>query len=94
MSGCTLFPEGNWHDCCVVHDQAYTIGGGYRKKMEADIELMRCVAEKMHPYIAMIMFIGVRLFGGPHWPHKFRWGKGMRYCNSFTYSKQELGETK
>lgn len=87
--GCTLFPEGNWHDCCVAHDIAYYYGGGEDKRLRADINLLKCVAEAGHPYIATVMFLGVRVFGGPHWTHRLRWGRKHKYRDSFTYKKQE-----
>ncbi len=44
--GCTGFPEGNWHACCVQHDKDYEAGGGWRDKVKADWRLMKCVAAK------------------------------------------------
>ncbi|SMP31874.1 hypothetical protein [Shimia sagamensis] len=42
--------EAPWHDCCVVHDQAYHLGGedpvpeaGFRARLEADEALRQCV---------------------------------------------------
>ena len=78
--GCSWFPEGDWHECCVQHDFLYwssrTTGGGYRARKKADQALRRCVASRGHPVIAWIMYIGVRIGGSPIWPTKFRWGCG------------------
>lgn len=86
--GCSYFPDGNWRACCLDHDMAYFYGGSAAAKRKADLALMTCVVESGNPYIAFIMFVGVRLFGGPAWPHRLRWGKGNHYCDSFTYAKQ------
>jgi len=81
--GCSLFPEGNWHECCVAHDYAYCEGGTRQDRKKADIQLMRCVALKGHPHIAYLMFLGVRLFGGPFFPTRFRWGFGRPYLHFY-----------
>lgn len=69
--GCSMFPEGDWHDCCVMHDVEYRdIGKGWlnwRARRRADVALYRCVRTKGHPRTAAIMFLGVRLFGFPAW---------------------------
>ena len=44
--GCTGFPEGNWHDCCVQHDLDYEAGGSIQDKIKADWRLTKCVAAK------------------------------------------------
>ncbi len=80
---CTLFPDGDWGGCCVEHDRAYWRGGTRRQRREADIELMRCVAAKGHPWIAMIMYIGVRIGGTPWLPTPWRWGFGYKYPRGY-----------
>lgn len=42
--------EAPWHDCCVIHDQAYHLGGedpdaeaGYQARLLADEDLRMCV---------------------------------------------------
>ncbi len=44
--------EAPWHNCCVVHDQAYHLGGedpepeaSFRARLEADEDLRLCVQE-------------------------------------------------
>ena len=70
---CTKWPEGDWHDCCVAHDYAYSEG---KNKWKADFDLARCVAKKgktrfAHAGIALTMWIGVTLFGwGPYNDYK------------------------
>lgn len=87
--GCTWFPEGNWHECCVEHDKAYFKGGSKKQRLKADISLLSCVSLKGHPYISVIMFLGVRFFGHPYWPHRIRWGYGRKYFDSCTYARSE-----
>lgn len=65
--GCTAWPEGVWHDCCVQHDIAYRAGGTWRDRRRADAALYRCVRSKGRPITAAVMFVGVRLFGLPAW---------------------------
>jgi hypothetical protein len=64
--GCTMWPEGTWHECCVYHDEAYDEGGTSKDRLHADQELYNCVVENGHPFIAKIMYIGVRIFGRFH----------------------------
>lgn len=76
--GCTMFPEGDWHDCCVQHDLAYRdIRKGvwnFRARRAADLALYRCVRSKGHPHTAALMFLGVRLLAFPAWVMN-RWTK-------------------
>ena len=58
---CTLFPEGNWTDCCAMHDRRYS--NNRLSKYQADKLLFRCVKHKSSIVIAAIMFTGVTLFG-------------------------------
>ena len=55
-----------WEGCCLSHDRAYWRGGPTEKRLLADIELMGCVARNGHPWVAMLMFVAVRV-GGPWW---------------------------
>ena len=65
--GCTGFPEGNWHDCCVQHDLDYEAGGSFWDKVRADWKLMKCVAAK-DPLVLRIIDPFVELFGrGVKW---------------------------
>ncbi|MBW1778826.1 MAG: hypothetical protein JRJ54_14755 [Deltaproteobacteria bacterium] len=65
--GCTLWPEGDWHFCCVRHDYRYADGGSWRDKVRADWELGWCVAGTGHPFIGGLMFIGTLIFGALFW---------------------------
>lgn len=86
---CSRFPEGNWGGCCVEHDRDYWKGGTYEDRLAADRRLRECVEAKGHPVIAYLMYIGVRLFGAPHWPTPYRWGYKYKWYPSCTYGKQE-----
>ena len=80
--GCSMFPDGYWFECCVIHDLAYWMGGTSEERLKADEELKKCVAEKGHPKTARLMFLGVRV-GGVWWlPTPFRWGFGWPYPDS------------
>lgn len=69
--GCTDFPEGNWHECCVAHDHEYrSIRYGvlnFAARRRADLALFRCVRSHGHPVVAALMFVGVRAFAWPAW---------------------------
>lgn len=58
---CTLFPEGNWGNCCKRHDRRYE--NNRITKYQADKLLFRCVKRKSNKFVAGIMFLGVSLFG-------------------------------
>lgn len=58
--GCTLWIDGSWRHCCDLHDFHYD---ALYDKLWADIELYKCVADTGYPIIAIVMFIGVTLFG-------------------------------
>jgi hypothetical protein len=82
--GCTLFPNGNYLDCCVAHDYAYWRGGTLRDRFRADDALVACVWRKgkIDRFIAPIMWPGVRI-GGVGWvPDPVRWGWSHRYPRS------------
>jgi len=81
--GCSCFPDGDWVECCVVHDLAYWMGGTKKERENADATLRKCVsADKGHPITAAFMYFGVRI-GGVWWlPTPFRWGFGWPYPQS------------
>jgi len=80
--GCSCFPDGNWAECCIKHDLSYWMGGAREEKLNADVELKKCVSEKGHPVTALFMYYGVRA-GGVWWlPTPFRWGFGWDYPQS------------
>lgn len=77
--GCSMFPDGDYRDCCVAHDLAYFSGGSWTKRWRADKKLFKCVAAKRgveHKFIAPVMWLGVRVFGVSFLPTSFRWGFG------------------
>ena len=79
--GCSLFPDGDYVDCCVEHDKAYYFGGSSKLRREADKKLYKCVAAKKgfhHKIIAPIMWLGVRTLGVSWLPTSFRWGFGRK----------------
>lgn len=84
---CTLWPDGNYGKCCERHDKAYFKGGTQCDRLAADRSLRECVRMKGHPWIAQIMYIGVRLFGAPWFPSPYRWGKGRDYKCSWKYDR-------
>ena len=78
---CTNFPDGDYADCCVVHDKSYYVGGSWKMRWRADKKLYQCVAANKgfkHKLIAPIMWAGVRVFGVPCLPTRFRWGFGRK----------------
>jgi len=80
--GCSLWPDGDWLECCVKHDLLYWQGGTSKERRDADLELRECVTEKGHPIVGQAMFLGVRI-GGVWWlPTPFRWGFGWNYPDS------------
>ena len=82
---CSDFPDSTWGRCCTLHNKAYYYGGSKKDKIQADFRLYQCVKRNGHPIIAVIMWLGVTLFGGPHWPHGFRWNRGYNYWESLSY---------
>ena len=77
--GCTLFPDGNYRDCCVAHDLEYYKGGSLKQRRASDKRLYRCVKNKSgkgKTFIASMMYIGVRVGGVSFLPTPFRWGFG------------------
>src|SRR5262245_42851965 len=41
--GCSVWPDGSWRECCLVHDVAYWCGGP-EERVRADQDLRSCVA--------------------------------------------------
>ncbi len=69
----------------MKHDRAYWRGGSALDRLEADIEMMRCVYKIGHHIMALVMFIGVRIGGYWLWPTPWRWGYGYKY--PYRYNK-------
>jgi hypothetical protein len=77
--GCSAFADAGWVECCVEHDAVYWCGGTAEGRRRADRRLEQCVAELGHPFLARLMYLGVRA-GGPAWiPVPWRWGFGWDF---------------
>lgn len=77
--GCTLFPDGNYRECCVSHDEDYYFGGSGKERRQSDKRLYKCVKAKrgwQNKIAAPLMWIGVSVGGVPFLPTPFRWGFG------------------
>jgi hypothetical protein len=77
--GCSLFPDGNYCECCIEHDKQYFRGGSAKERRAADKKLYRCVKAKggwKNKVLAPMMYLGVRVFGTSVLPTSFRWGFG------------------
>ena len=87
--GCTMFPDGDWGECCLEHDRVYWLGGTRQERLAADVKLRCCVAERGHPVIAVAMFVGVRIGGWGYWPTRHRWGFGHRWPRGYFKPERE-----
>ncbi len=76
--GCSLFPDGDYRDCCVAHDRDYYRGGTKAERKASDKRLRACVRAKGHKYLSRWMYWGVRIGGVPWLPTPFRWGFGQK----------------
>lgn len=74
--GCSVWPDGDWADCCLQHDMTYWCGGSAAARQQADAELRACVAEHGATCVARLMYVGVRMGGIPWQPFPWRWGYG------------------
>ncbi len=90
--GCSSCPDGNWMDCCEVHDLAYWKGGTMKERWDADRALFSCVRQRTNFLWASVMFAAVRIGGFPYWPTSWRWGFGWRYAKG--YGKLDVFERK
>ena len=82
--GCTLFPDGNWGECCVVHDIAYWDGGSKTQRLHADQVLASCIVNHTQSLaLSNLVFLGVRLGGTPFLPTYWRWGFGWAYGRGY-----------
>lgn len=76
---CSMFPDGDWGECCVQHDKAYFFGGSEKARRNADKKLFQCVRARgglNHRFISDVMWLGVRVGGIAFLPTSFRWGFG------------------
>jgi hypothetical protein len=76
--GCTMFPDGDYADCCLAHDRDYYRGGTREERRASDKRLKECVRARGHKYLSKLMFFGVRLGGGAWLNLPFSWGFGQR----------------
>lgn len=76
--GCSLWPDGDWGDCCEGHDMDYWCGGSYVDRLRSDARLASCVARgRWYRWLlGGVMFLGVQAFGPSILPTPFRWGYG------------------
>lgn len=84
---CTFFFEGNWEECCIVHDFLYWIGGTSEQRKEADTLLRKCIQLKGglgNAIVSWLVYFAVRIFGNPNWPGKktWAWGKEETYSSN------------
>ncbi|QQS33931.1 MAG: hypothetical protein IPM50_04955 [Acidobacteriota bacterium] len=77
FDGCSLFPDGDWGECCEAHDRDYFVGGTKAERKASDRRLRQCVRAKGHKYISVMMYFGVRIGGVSFLPTPFRWGFGQ-----------------
>ncbi len=76
--GCTMFPDGDYEDCCLAHDRDYYRGGTSEERHASDQRLQQCVRAKGHKYLSKLMFLGVRVGGGAWLNLPFSWGFGNK----------------
>lgn len=61
--GCSLFPNGEWAECCTQHDDAWDIGRpGF---MQSNSNLLECIAD-YNEWYAVGAFAGVTI-AHPYW---------------------------
>jgi len=60
---CTGVPEFGFAACCGQHDIAYGVGGTWQDRLQADRALRNCIWNSGEPFLALIYYLGVRLFG-------------------------------
>jgi hypothetical protein len=94
---CTQWPNGkkisdvDWSLCCFKHDLQYWIGGTEIKREQSDAELKSCVEKSGSPLNGTIMYLGVRVAGGPG-NAEYSWGYG--WTHNRKYEKIESDELK
>jgi hypothetical protein len=78
--GCSLFPDGNYRNCCEEHDKDYYFGGTSAERKSSDKRLYKCVRATrgwQNKFVAPIIWLGVRSLGVSFLPTPFRWGFGI-----------------
>ncbi|MBK7392767.1 MAG: hypothetical protein IPI64_05610 [Chloracidobacterium sp.] len=76
--GCSMFPDGDYGDCCQAHDRDYFRGGTKAERKASDKRLEQCVRAKGHNFLSKMIYLGVRIGGVPWLPTSFRWGFGQK----------------
>lgn len=73
-----MFFQGNWTECCVLHDLDYWRGGTSADRELSDQRLRQCVIDKGNFLTGHLMYWGVRF--GHLSPIKFgfHWGWGTK----------------
>lgn len=66
---CTMFPDGNYANCCKEHDFDYS-QDGTKTRLKADKDLRACIESMGHPILARVAYVGVRAFGWMFWEEK------------------------
>jgi len=79
-----MFPDGaltgtTWQECCVEHDIVYWCGGTPEMRVEADLQLKSCVADRYASWMGAVMRPGVGVGGHPWMPAYWRGGYGHKY---------------
>ena len=80
--GCSMWPNGNYGDCCIAHDRDYWDGGTAEDRLASDQRLRQCVAGRAGKPMATFMFYGVRVGGHPALPFPWRWDFGESYLKN------------
>jgi len=80
---CSLFPDGDYADCCVAHDKDYFFGGTKSERKASDQRLKQCVLSKgsgwKRKFLANAIYMGVRIGGVGFLNAPFSWGFGKRW---------------
>jgi hypothetical protein len=76
--GCTMSPDLEFAECCNTHDLDYSTTD--KTRTEADRDLRQCIDKKGYPYLSIVYWFGVRVFG---WiPYYF--GRGYAFRQFYT----------
>lgn len=76
-------------ETCGISGPAYYEGGSKQARYLADLERFFDMAAQGRPTIGFLLFLFIRIFGAPIWPHKRRWGNRLPYWQSITYRQQK-----
>lgn len=74
--GCSMWPDSDWGQCCVVHDMEYWCGGSAGDRSASDRRLRQCLADMEKPVMGWVMQAGARSGGFAVFPLPWRWGYG------------------